>query len=108
MSKTKLTTRDVETLIKLNSAYKDAKKQLDDAKAKLIPSSVAEDKYMSTIGCVQKVGIVQTVIDYKQMLADHPEINLKRYTTYKDAPRILISDFRETNESKSLLSKLLH
>ena len=108
MSKTKtsLTTSDVKTLVNLNTKCKDAKKAFDDAKADLIPDSIAEGKYVvEGIGCVQKVGIVQTVIDYKKLIEDHPEINLKKYTTYKDAPRILIKDFR--NEDESFLKKLL-
>ena len=83
-----------------------SKKKLDDAKAELLPNSIAEGKYIAKIGCVQKVGIVQTVIDYKRLIEDHPEINLKKYTTYKDAPRILITDFRDADES--FIAKLLH
>lgn len=106
MSKTTLTTKDVETLVKLNTNYKNSKKKLDDVKAELLPNSIAEGKYIAKIGCVQKVGIVQTVIDYKRLIEDHPEINLKKYTTYKDAPRILITDFRDADES--FIAKLLH
>lgn len=106
MSKTTLTTKEVETLVKLNTNYKNSKKKLDDAKAELLPNSIAEGKYIAKIGCVQKVGIVQTVIDYKRLIEDHPEINLKKYTTYKDAPRILITDFRDADES--FIAKLLH
>ncbi|MBP5468483.1 MAG: hypothetical protein J6Z11_04490 [Candidatus Riflebacteria bacterium] len=106
MSKTTLTAKEVETLVKLNTKCKEAKKDLDDAKAKLLPNSIAEGKYIAKIGCVQKVGIVQTVIDYKRLIEDHPEINLKKYTTYKDAPRILITDFRDADES--FIAKLLH
>lgn len=106
MSKTTLTTKEVETLVKLNTNYKNSKKKLDDTKAELLPNSIAEGKYIAKIGCVQKVGIVQTVIDYKRLIEDHPEINLKKYTTYKDAPRILITDFRDADES--FIAKLLH
>jgi hypothetical protein len=106
MSKTTLTAKEVETLVKLNSKCKEAKKNLDEAKAELLPNSIAEGKYIAKIGCVQKVGIVQTVIDYKRLIEDHPEINLKKYTTYKDAPRILITDFRDADES--FIAKLLH
>ena len=106
MSKTTLTTKEVEALVKLNTNYKNSKKKLDDAKAELLPNSIAEGKYIAKIGCVQKVGIVQTVIDYKRLIEDHPEINLKKYTTYKDAPRILITDFRDADES--FIAKLLH
>lgn len=106
MSKTTLTAKEVETLVKLNTNYKNSKKKLDDTKAELLPNSIAEGKYIAKIGCVQKVGIVQTVIDYKRLIEDHPEINLKKYTTYKDAPRILITDFRDADES--FIAKLLH
>lgn len=106
MSKTTLTAKDVETLVKLNTKCKAIKKELDDTKAELVPNSIAEGKYVAKIGCVQKVSIVQTVIDYKRLIEDHPEINLKKYTTYKDAPRILIIDFRDADES--FIAKLLH
>lgn len=106
MSKTKLTPKEVEILVKLNSKCKQIKKDLDDTKAKLLPNSIAEGKYIAKIGCVQKVSIVQTVIDYKRLIEDHPEINLKKYTTYKDAPRVLITDFRDAD--KSFMAKLLH
>ena len=106
MSKTTLTAKEVETLVKLNTNYKNSKKKLDDVKAELLPNSIAEGKYIAKIGCVQKVGIVQTVIDYKRLIEDHPEINLKKYTTYKDAPRILITYFRDADES--FIAKLLH
>lgn len=106
MSKTTLTAKEVEILVKLNTNYKNSKKKLDDTKAELLPNSIAEGKYIAKIGCVQKVGIVQTVIDYKRLIEDHPEINLKKYTTYKDAPRILITDFRDADES--FIAKLLH
>lgn len=104
MSKTKrsLTTSDIKTLVDLDTAYKKAKKALDKAKADLCPESVAEGKYVvADYGCVQKVAIVQTVVDYKRLLAEHPEINLEIYTTYKEAPRILFTDFREKEEDES-------
>lgn len=108
MSKTKraLTTSDVKTLVKLNKAYKDAKQKLEEAKAELCPASVTEGKYsVDGIGNVCKVSIVQTVVDYKQMIEDHPEINLKKYTTYKEAPRILINEPKK--EEASFIKKLL-
>ena len=111
MSKAKrsLTTSDIKTLVDLDTAYKKAKKALDNAKAELIPESVPEGKYVvADYGCVSKVAIVQTVIDYKKLLADHPEIDVSLYTTYKDAPRILFTDFREAQEEQpSFFGKLL-
>lgn len=111
MSKTKhsLTTSDIKTLVDLDTAYKKAKKALDKAKADLCPESIAEGKYVvADYGCVQKVAIMQTVVDYKQLIADHPEIDLEAYTTYKEAPRILFTDFREQEDNKSsFLNKLL-
>lgn len=109
MSKTKraLTTSDVKALVNLNEAVKDAKRVFEDTKAKLVPESVCEGKYIvEGVGCVQKVSIVQTVIDYKKLIEDHPEINLKKYTTYKDAPRILITPAKK--EDKSFIQKLLN
>lgn len=113
MSKTKraLTTSDIETLVNLNTKQKVAKRDFDEAKAELIPDSVAEGKYvLANVGCVQKVGVVQTVIDYKRLVADHPEIDLSIYTSYKEAPRILITDFREgiqVEDDTSFFKKLL-
>ncbi len=109
MSKTKraLTTSDVKTLVNLNETVKEAKKAFEDTKAELVPESVCEGKYVvEGVGCVQKVSIVQTVIDYKKLIEDHPEINLKKYTTYKDAPRILITSAKK--EDKSFIQKLLN
>lgn len=109
MSKTKrsLTTSDVKALVDLNEASKDAKTALDKAKAELCPESVAEGKYViEDYGSVQKVSIVQTVVDYKRLVADHPEIDLELYTTYKEAPRILITKFKK-GETTSFLGKLL-
>lgn len=110
MSKAKrsLTIEDVKTLVNLDTAYKKAKKALDKAKAELIPDSVAEGKYVvEEYGCVQKVSIVQTVVDYKRLLADHPEIDISLYTEYKDAPRILFKDFRSEEDDTSFLKRLL-
>ena len=109
MSKTKktLTTSEVKLLVNLNTTSKDAKKALDDAKAELLPESIAEGKYIvEGFGSVIKANVIQTVVDYKRLIEDHPEINLKKYTEYKEAPRIFINDFRD-KENKSFIAKLL-
>lgn len=110
MSKTKrsLTTSDVKALVTLNRKQKESKKEFDDAKAELCPDSVAEGKYMvEGVGCVQKVAIIQTVVDYKKLIADHPKIDIEKYTTYKEAPRILIFDFQNEKDTKSFFGKFL-
>ena len=112
MSKAKrsLTTSDIKTLVDLDTAYKKAKKALDTAKAELIPESVSEGKYVvADYGCVSKIAIVQTVVDYKRLVADHPEIDVSLYTTYKEAPRILFTDYREeqVEDDTSFFKKLL-
>jgi len=109
MSKAKnfLITEEIKALVKLNTAAKEAKKAFDEKKAEIITDDLAEGKYfVEDYGCVQKVNVIQTVIDYKRLVEDHPEINLKKYTEYKDAPRIIITDFRD--KSKSFIQKLLN
>lgn len=113
MSKAKksLTTSDIQTLVKLNTAYKKAKKAFDEAKANLVPDSVAAGKYvLADVGSVSKLDVIQTVVDYKQLIADHPEIDLEIYTNHKEAPRIVIVDFSDgiqVEDDESFMKKLL-
>lgn len=103
--KTNLTVAEIKELVIADSAVKSAKTALDilkEAKCK----DLVEGKYFADgIGAVYKTNSIREAIDYKRLLADHPEIDVEKYKTFTEVTTLSIKNTMQGDTS--FFSKLL-
>ena len=76
--KTNLTTAEIKELVIADSAVKSAKTAFDILKEAKCKNLVTGKYFADGIGAVYKTSTIRETIDYKRLLADHPELkNIK-------------------------------
>ena len=102
MSKAKvvsLSISEVKKLVEAKQELDNAKEKLDVLKEKFKVDDLAAGKYFAEgIGVVTKNVAVRATVNYKQMLIEHPEIDVKLYTEYAEVASTLIKPLK-SNES---------
>ena len=74
--KTNLTVAEIKELVIADSAVKSAKTAFDILKEAKCKDLVTGKYFADGIGAVYKTSTVRETIDYKRLLADHPEIEV--------------------------------
>ena len=108
MSKTvkkSLSISEIKELVEAKQELDNAKEKLDILKEKFKVDDLAAGKYFAEgIGVVTKNVTVRATVNYKQMLVEHPDIDVKAYTEYAEVASTLIKPLKSND---SLLKRIL-
>lgn len=103
MSKTTtLTIQQIKELAAAKSALDAAKINFDMLKDKYCANISAGKYYAEGEGIVLKTVTVRSIVDYKTMLEEHPEINVEKYTEYKEVGSVTIKPLKNTTSKLCL------
>ena len=101
-----LSDNDISRLVDADTAVKQAKANLDKLKQELRVDELESGTYIAeNVGSVIKNTSVRGTVDYKRLLAEHPEIDPEDYTDYKEVSSLVIRNMRIENNS-SVLSRI--
>lgn len=95
--KTNLTDAEIKELVVADAAVKSAKAAFDILKEAKCGNLVAGKYFADGIGIVNKVATVRETIDYKRLLADHPEIDVEKYKTHTEVFTISIKNMLQND-----------
>lgn len=107
MAKTNtLTIQQIKELSAAKSELDAAKIKFDMLKEEYCPESLPAGKYFAeNEGVVMKSATVRGTVNYKQLLEEHPEIDVEKYTEYKEVVSVIVKPLKDTS---SILKKILH
>lgn len=96
-----LTEDEIKALASAQSDYKAAEVRFKLLKDTLT-TNITIGKHIGKSGIVTKAMVKRQVIDYKKLLADHPEIDVSEYTTETEYPMVTVTPLVEENKKFSL------
>lgn len=102
--KTFLTNEEIQKLVAADACAKSAKTAFDVLKDQLCKDLPAGKYFAEGIGAVYKTAAVRGIVDYKRLLADHPEIDVEKYTNYTEVSSVSVKNM---TQETSIFSKLL-
>ena len=102
--KTTLTAAEIKEMVIADSAVKSAKTAFDILKEEKCKDLVAGKYFADGIGAVYKTSTVRETIDYKRLLAEHPEIDVEKYKTFTEVVSVSVKNMLQDT---GLFSKLL-
>lgn len=102
--KTTLTNAEIKELVIADAAVKSAKTALDILKEEKIKDLVPGKYFAEGIGAVYKTATIRETIDYKRLLADHPEIDVEQYKVHTEVFSVSVKNMLQDT---SILGKLL-
>lgn len=103
--KTNLTTAEIKELVIADSAVKSAKTAFDILKEAKCKNLVTGKYFADGIGAVYKTSTIRETIDYKRLLADHPEIDIEKYKTSTEVTSVTVKNMMQGDAG--FFSKLL-
>lgn len=108
MSKTvkkSLSISEIKELVEAKQELDNAKEKLDILKEKFKIDDLAAGKYFAEgEGVVTKNVTVRATVNYKKLLEDNPNIDVKVYTEYTEVSSVLIKPLKS---NESLLKRIL-
>ena len=103
--KTTLTVAEIKELVIADSAVKSAKTAFDILKDEKCKDLVAGKYFADGIGAVYKTTTVRESVDYKRLLAEHPEIDIEKYKTFTEVTCVSVKNMLQGDAG--FFSKLL-
>ncbi len=103
--KTNLTVAEIKELVIADSAVKSAKTAFDILKEAKCKNLVTGKYFADGIGAVYKTSTIRETIDYKRLLADHPEIDIEKYKTSTEVTSVTVKNMMQGDAG--FFSKLL-
>ena len=103
--KTNLTVAEIKELVIADSAVKSAKTAFDIIKEAKCKNLVTGKYFADGIGAVYKTSTIRETIDYKRLLADHPEIDIEKYKTSTEVTSVTVKNMMQGDAG--FFSKLL-
>ena len=99
MSKTMLSIEDIRRLVNAKAEADNAKANYEQVKSEIISDKLPAGKYFAeNIGEVIKSLSVRGVVDYKKLLEDHPEIDVEKYTDYKEVASVIVKSLAKADK----------
>ena len=93
--KTNLTVAEIKELVIADSAVKSAKTAFDILKEAKCKNLVTGKYFADGIGAVYKTSTIRETIDYKRLLADHPEIDIEKYKTSTEVTSVTVKNMMQ-------------
>ena len=103
--KTNLTVAEIKELVIADSAVKSAKTAFDILKEAKCKNLVTGKYFADGIGAGYKTSTIRETIDYKRLLADHPEIDIEKYKTSTEVTSVTVKNMMQGDAG--FFSKLL-
>ena len=103
--KTNLTVAEIKELVIADSAVKSAKTAFDILKEDKCKDLVVGKYFADGVGAVYKTSTVRETVDYKRLLAEHPEIDVEKYKTFTEVTSISVKNMMQGDAG--IFSKLL-
>lgn len=104
--KTNLTEAEIRELVKADAAAKSAKTAFDILKEQLCSDLVEGKYFFDGVGAVYKTNTIRETIDYKRLIAEHPEIDVDKYKVCTEVVSVSVKNLMGANDS-GIFSKLL-
>ncbi|MCR4715894.1 MAG: hypothetical protein K5656_01815 [Lachnospiraceae bacterium] len=91
-----LTDNEIKELIVAQVEYKKAKDKFDEVKERLT-KDLEPGRYESKYGKIIKTVFTKMKTDYKRMLWDNPDIDIKQYEEPQEVSSLVIQNYNTSN-----------
>jgi len=91
-----LTDNEIKELIVAQVEYKKAKDRFDEVKERLT-KDLEPGRYESKYGKIIKTVFTKMKTDYKRMLWDNPDIDIKQYEEPQEVSSLVIQNYNTSN-----------